>query len=473
MIFHSLDFLLFMLFVLAVYWQLGRRAQNLFLLGVSYFFYGYVHPWFLYLIFASTVVDYLCGLTMARFPEKKRFVLWFSMVSNLTFLGYFKYFGFFVENVAELLRLLGLPSFTNTLDIFLPVGISFYTFQSMSYIIDVYAGRLKARENFFEFALFVVFFPQLVAGPIERAITFLPQIEKARSISATDVRDALFLLVWGFFKKLVIADNVAYIVNKLFALEETTFALAWIGVLAFGVQVYADFSAYTDMAHGSARLIGFKLSPNFNHPFIAASPAEFWKRWHISLSSYIQDYIFLPLFFHFRARGVRYGVEKGLLITFFLIGLWHGAGWNFIVFGLYHGMLVIVYDRCKAVTPIGIRESPWIRPFQVVLMFFFIHVGFLLFREGEIAYIVRHLSLSPFATTTALQDRAAWFLFGQTLLWSLPLWINTAYVHVKDHLFRAPESRIRTALHLLVSALMFYAILVVRGDSEAFIYFQF
>ncbi|MBF0261823.1 MAG: MBOAT family protein [Magnetococcales bacterium] len=472
MIFHSLDFLLFFLFVLAVYWQLGRRAQNLFLLGMSYFFYGYVHPWFLYLIFASTVVDYFCGLTIARHPEKKRFVLWFSIVSNLTFLCYFKYFGFFVDNVAELLHLLGLPSFTNTLDIFLPVGISFYTFQSMSYIIDVYAGRLKARENFFEFALFVVFFPQLVAGPIERAITFLPQIEKERSISATDVRDALFLLVWGFFKKLVIADNVAYIANKLFALEETTFALAWTGVFAFGVQVYADFSAYTDIAHASARLIGFKLSPNFNHPFIAASPAEFWKRWHISLSSYIQDYIFLPLYFRFRTRGVRYAVEKGLLITFFLIGLWHGAGWNFILFGIYHGMLVIVYDRCKVVTPIGIRENPWMRPFQILLMFSLANVGFLLFRESEMDYILRHLTLSPLAATGELQWRAACFLFGQALFFSLPLWIHTAYAHMGHRLIPA-ESWFRTFLQVMVSAAMFLAILVARGDSEEFIYFQF
>ncbi|MEO5347139.1 MAG: hypothetical protein H7834_12285 [Magnetococcus sp. YQC-9] len=472
MIFHSLDFVLFLLFVLALYWWMERRTQNLFLLAVSYFFYGYVHPWFLYLLFASTVVDYLCGLTIARFPEKKRYVLWFSITTNLIFLGFFKYFGFFVENVAALLHLLGLPSFTHNLDIFLPVGISFYTFQSMSYIIDVYAGRLKARENFLEFALFVVFFPQLVAGPIERAITFLPQIEKARTITPQDVRDAVFLLVWGFFKKLVIADNVAFIVNKLFALEQTTFALAWIGVIAFTVQIYADFSAYTDIAHGSARLIGFRLSPNFNHPYMAATPAEFWKRWHISLSSYIQDYIFLPLYFHFRTKGVRYAIEKGLLITFLIIGLWHGAGWNFILFGLYHGLLVILYDRCKGFASSTFRESPWLRPFKIMLMYLLASIGFMLFRESEGVYILRLLSLSPWAPTSELQHQAAWFLLGQTLLYFTPLWVHTFFVH-----FVAPRlasgSRVRILLHTVASMMMFLMILVARGDSEDFIYFQF
>ncbi|MBF0627350.1 MAG: MBOAT family protein [Magnetococcales bacterium] len=472
MIFHSLDFLIFFVLVLTVYWRLERKWQNYFLLLVSYFFYGYVHFWFLYLIFASTLVDYFCGLAIARFPEKKKYVLWLSISVNLTFLGFFKYFGFFVDNVAALLVLLGLPSFTNHLDIFLPVGISFYTFQSMSYIIDVYAGRLKARENFFDFALFVVFFPQLVAGPIERAVHLLPQVEKERTLTWPEAREALFLLVWGFFKKLVIADNVAFIVNKLFILEHTTFYLAWVGVFAFGVQVYADFSAYTDIARGSARMLGFTLSQNFNHPFISASPAEYWKRWHISLSSYIQDYIFLPLFFSLRARGTRYSIVVSLLITFFLVGLWHGANWNFIIFGLYHGLLVILYGWCKNITPIGIRENRWLKPFQILLMFVLAHIGFMLFRETELSYILRLLSLSPFAATTELQQQSAWFLFGQAAFLSLPLWIHTFYDHVQERLF-VRDSGVRIVLHTLVSLSLFLAILALRGDSTEFIYFQF
>ncbi|MBF0212910.1 MAG: MBOAT family protein [Magnetococcales bacterium] len=472
MIFHSLDFILFFLFVLAVYWNLNRKFQVFFLLGVSYFFYGYIHPWFLYLIFASTVVDYGCGLAIGRFPQHKRTILWVSLAVNLSFLGFFKYFGFFVDNVAELLRLAGLPSFTNNLDIYLPVGISFYTFQSISYIVDVYAGRLKPRENFFEFALFVVFFPQLVAGPIERAIHFLPQLDQDRTLKVQEVREALFLLVWGFFKKLVIADNVAFIVNKLFALEQTTFPLVWVGVFAFGVQVYADFSAYSDIASGSARLLGFQLTRNFNHPFISASPAEYWKRWHISLSSYIQDYIFLPLYFYLSRKAIKRAIVISLLITFFLVGLWHGAGWNFIWFGIYHGVLVIIYGWFKGFTPPWIRDNRWLKPFQIVLMFILAHIGFMLFRETEMIYILRHLSLSPFVGGTPLQQQAAWFLFGQALFLSLPLWIHTLYEHYRDRLFPA-DSGLRIALHTVVSLLMFMGILVLRGDSQSFIYFQF
>jgi alginate O-acetyltransferase complex protein AlgI len=241
MIFHSLDFLVFFGVVLAVYWSLGLRAQNWFLLAASYFFYGYVHPWFLSLLVASTVVDYTLARLIAEFPRHRRRLLLVSLVFNLSLLGFFKYFGFFVDNVAALLSLLGLHVSKPALAIVLPVGISFYTFQTLSYTIDVYRGKLEARRNFIDFAAFLALFPQLVAGPIERATHLLPQVERPRRFEPEAAREGLMLMCWGFFKKLVVADNVAVIANKVFAISEPGFSLVWIGTLAFGVQIYADF----------------------------------------------------------------------------------------------------------------------------------------------------------------------------------------------------------------------------------------
>jgi alginate O-acetyltransferase complex protein AlgI len=471
LIFHSLEYLIFLPLVLIVYWMLDRKRQVLFLIAVSYFFYGYIHPWFLYLILTSTVVDYFCGLAMERHPEHKQAALLASLTVNLGLLGYFKYFGFFVDNVAELFIIMGLPGFTNNLDIYLPVGISFYTFQTMSYTIDIYRGQLKPRKNFFDFALFVSFFPQLVAGPIERAVNFLPQVERTRSLSIADVQSALFLLLWGFFKKMVIADNVAFIVNRLFSIEETSFALVWVGAFAFGVQVFADFSAYTDIARGSARLLGFNLSQNFDHPYISASPTEFWKRWHISLSSWIHDYVFLPLALSRRLRTATAGLVISLLITFFLNGLWHGAGWNFILWGLYHAALILIYGWAKSVTPESIRDHPWLKPLQILLMFVLIHLGYIIFREWELAYIWRDLTLSPFVNSE-IQIQTALFLFGKTLFYSLPLWMHTLFVHVQGRFFTEHQWAM-TALQTVVSMVLFFSILVLRGDSVDFIYFQF
>ncbi|MBF0194402.1 MAG: MBOAT family protein [Magnetococcales bacterium] len=471
MIFHSLDYLIFLPLVVAIYWMLNREKQVIFLIGVSYFFYGYIHPWFLYLILTSTVVDYYCGLAMGRLPEHKHKLLLLSISVNLGLLGFFKYFGFFVDNVAELFILLGLPSFTNNLDIYLPVGISFYTFQTMSYTIDIYRGQLKPRKNFLDFALFVSFFPQLVAGPIERAVNFLPQVEKKRSLSVSDVQSALFLLVWGFFKKLVIADNIAFIVSKIFLLENTSFLLVWVGAFAFGIQVFADFSAYTDIARGSARLLGFKLSQNFNHPYISASPTEFWKRWHISLTSWIHDYIFLPLALSRRLRTATGGLIISLFITFFINGLWHGAGWNFILWGLYHFALLLIYAWAKSVTPEHIRDHQWLRPFQIFLMFLLLHPSYIIFLNGDVSYIWRDLTLSPFVNSE-IQTQAALFLFGKALFFSIPLWAHTIFSYVRER-FWTGDSWKPLAVQVVASMIMFISILVLRGDSVDFIYFQF
>jgi alginate O-acetyltransferase complex protein AlgI len=327
-IFHSLDFIAFFVAVVAVYWMLPHRGQNILLLVASYFFYGYIHPWFLYLIAASTIIDYSAARGMERWPERRRQFLWLSIISNFGMLGFFKYFNFFAENVAVALASLGISVSEPTLRILLPVGISFYTFQAMSYTIDVYRGELRPRRSLLDLAVFISFFPHLVAGPIQRASFLLPQVEGRRRFSPEQARSGFVLICWGFFKKLVIADNVGVIANKVFALADPTFYILWAGVFAFAIQIYADFSAYTDIARGTSRWLGFELTENFDHPYLARSPADFWRRWNISLSTWFRDYVYIPLG---GSRGGRLRWARNIMITFLLSGFWHGASWNYVL----------------------------------------------------------------------------------------------------------------------------------------------
>ena len=281
------------------------------------------------------------------------------------------------------------------LPVVLPAGISFYTFQSIGYVVDVARGHVPACRSFRDYVLFVSFFPQLVAGPIQRAGQLLTQIQMPRRISPALVGDAFYLLVWGFFKKLVIADNVAITADKVFAIQEPSFPILWAGVLAFCVQIYADFSAYTDIARGSARLLGFKLSQNFNHPYIAESPSDFWRRWHISLSTWIRDYIYIPLR---GSRGSEARTILNLTIVFLLTGLWHGASWNFVIWGLYYALLTIIYRLADAVVPARIQTLPGLRAGKIALMFVLTNVGWLIFREHNVGRLWRALTLDPSAT---------------------------------------------------------------------------
>ena len=276
---------------------------------------------------------------------RRKWWLVLSLISNLSVLGFFKYFNFFVDSVQAGLAALGMNTSLPVLQVVLPVGISFYTFQSLSYTIDVYRGRLRACRSLLDFALFVAFFPQLVAGPIERAEALVPRVLSSRVFNLVVARDALVLMAWGFFKKLVIADNVGVIANRVFSMKDPGFEMLWAGVFAFGVQIYADFSAYTDIARGTARWLGFDLMKNFDHPYVAVSPSDFWRRWHISLSSWFRDYLYIPL------GGSRHGLPRTLLnvmITFVISGLWHGAAWNFVLWGTFHGLLLVVERTWRA-----------------------------------------------------------------------------------------------------------------------------
>jgi alginate O-acetyltransferase complex protein AlgI len=483
-IFHSLDFVLFFLVFTAIYWWLPHRLQNIFLFAGSYFFYGYVHPWFLILIATSTIIDYCAARGMEARPKHRRTFLWMSIASNFGMLGFFKYFNFFVDNVAAALASMGLPWHQPTLRILLPVGISFYTFQAMSYTIDVYKGELHARRNLLDLATFVAFFPHLVAGPIQRASFLLPQVETPRRFSIEQARSGFGLICWGFFKKLVIADNVGVIANKVFALGDPTFPLLWSGVFAFAIQIYADFSAYTDIARGTSRWLGFELTENFDHPYLARTPADFWRRWNISLSSWFRDYVYIPL------GGSKAGEAtwaRNVLITFLLSGLWHGASWNYVLWGAYHGILLVLTRArriLKPAAPFASERHPLaaglVTIAQIAGMFALTLFGWLLFRETELSAIARAITLSPFSAPA--DDRSTGlYLFLLTLLYSLPLWAQSIWVEwhrdesgVRHTAPIVPAGWPRAALQGVACGLAVAAILLLRSRASLdFIYFQF
>ncbi len=383
MVFNSFLFWFFFLVTISIYRYSSHKVQNRILLVASYIFYGYWDYRFLLLIALSTVVDYVCalGISQSKTSRKKKLYLIFSLSFNLGILGFFKYWGFFVDQFSVLLSNMGVDYLAPSLHIILPVGISFYTFQTMSYTIDVYRGVTKPADNLWDFALYVSFFPQLVAGPIERSSHLLPQVLRVRKkLSEDDFSEGLFLVISGLFKKVVIADNMAPIVNFVFSKSATdlTGVEIIVGVYAFAFQIYGDFSGYSSIAKGLAKWMGFDLMWNFKNPYFATSPSDFWKRWHISLSSWLRDYLYIPL------GGNRHGKTRtfrNLMTTMALGGLWHGAGWTYIAWGIYHGFLLIIYQVYESVrSSLKISESKSRKVVAMVLFFQLIAISWLLFR---------------------------------------------------------------------------------------------
>jgi D-alanyl-lipoteichoic acid acyltransferase DltB (MBOAT superfamily) len=476
-IFHSLDFVVFFAAVVGLYWRLGHRAQNVLLLVASYVFYGYVHPWFLALIAASTVIDYLSARGMERWPGRRRVFMALSVTSNFGMLGFFKYFNFFVENVAAVLAAAGVHASAPVLRVVLPVGISFYTFQAMSYTVDVFRGELRARRNLVDVAVFISFFPHLVAGPIQRASYLLPQVEGERRFSLQQATSGFLLMCWGFFKKLVIADNVGVLANKVFALSDPSFDVLWAGVFAFAIQIYADFSAYTDIARGSSRWLGFELTENFDHPYLARTPADFWRRWNISLSTWFRDYVYIPLG---GSRATGWMWARNVLITFLLSGLWHGASWNYVLWGLYHAILLLLTRAHQILqAPKKPRRAPasgaaLLDIARMLGMFVLTLFGWLLFRETDLSAIIRDLQLSPYQAS-AVDRQAGLYLFLLAFLYSIPLWMQSLWVeiHRGEPLLEVPGWS-RIAIRALACGAAFAGILVLRSHTSLdFIYFQF
>jgi alginate O-acetyltransferase complex protein AlgI len=472
MIFTDFAFFAFFAVTAGVYWALrSNRARKIWLLGASYFFYGYWDFRFLGLIFACTVLDYTVGLWLARVesPTRRRALIATSLTANLGLLGFFKYFNFFAQSGAELFQALGVPVTRPTLEIVLPAGISFFTFQSMSYTIDCYRRVIEPRRSFLDFATFIAFFPQLVAGPIVRAQTFLPQFDAKRLLQNVNVRRALVVFASGYFKKACIADNVASVIDPVF-LEPTAYA-SFDRVLAsvlYSIQIYCDFSGYTDMAIATAALLGYELTKNFDAPYFSRNLREFWQRWHISLSTWLRDYLYIPLGGN---RGGAWRASRNLMLTMLLGGLWHGANWTFVLWGFLHGLGLAVHRLW--ITRVGdagavLGRAPRLATFLSTLgTFAFVAFCFTIFRCPDIQTALR------FFTAPAEYDG--------TPPVSLDLWLLVALLGTAHYLIAKRRPWLRERLQTLSDAAFYPAFGAVVAvllhfttlSRTAFIYFQF
>ena len=469
MLFNSYTFLVFALAFFGLYYVLRHRAQNRLLLVASYVFYGAWDYRFLILILGSTIVDYTVALKLQRTEREshRKRLLFLSCAFNLGALGFFKYCGFFVDSATDVLALLGLQINPWSLNIILPVGISFYTFQTMGYTIDVYRRRQVPVRSFPDFALFVAFFPQLVAGPIERASHLLPQLAKKRTVRKANWITGGWLITWGLFKKCVVADNLGIVVDQVFGAAEPASGLCCLlAIYAFAFQIYCDFSGYSDIARGLGSLMGIKISLNFNRPYLARNPREFWRRWHISLSTWLRDYVYIPL------GGSRSGKGRGyrnLMITMLLGGLWHGAAWTFVLWGAFHGSVVAIH---RALIPKEGSDSGR-RPLLDIMawfgMFHVVCIGWLIFRADSVEQIVVFLRQ---ILTAMWVDANAVHLVVCLSLFVAPLWIVEMWIKNHDNPTGRPgwNSGFGAAL---CSGLWLAIILLSPPAGRSFIYFQF
>ena len=552
MSYASFSFWIFFFAVLAPYWRLGHRAQNRWMLGASYVFYGFWDYRFLFLILISTVIDYIGGLgvagvqlerrklrrlgagmvaaslllcshfgwgalwrllahadgaaavnifprhlsdlavplgtlavvlaygralpTLYALPEERRrkTFLTISMVANLAILGFFKYFDFFVSGLSGLLGAFGLHARMSTLGLILPAGISFYTFQAMSYTIDIYRRQCEPTDDFLDFALFVCFFPHLVAGPIMRAHTLLPQVLRPRKLTLEMAREGALLIAMGLAKKIVLADNMALVANSVFyRFEDGTAAgvtgpEALVGLYAFALQIYGDFAGYSAIARGLSKFFGYDLVVNFDLPYFAQSPSDFWKRWHISLSSWLRDYLYIPL------GGNRHGVVKqyrNLILTMLLGGLWHGASWTFVAWGLYHGVLLAVFrvlGISDEVRGAGAGATAR-RVLRVVVMFHLTCLGWLLFRAATFRAAAAMLAriVTDFHVTPKTVSGLLYLALLAAPLTFLDWWLRGER-RLGNVLERGLPVRAAAYAYLVTVMLIFHA-----GQPVEFIYFQF
>lgn len=393
MLFNSLEFLIFLPSVFMLYWfVLGKRIkhQNSLIVLSSYLFYGWWDWRFLFLIMFSTIVDYTLGIKLSTTNnlKQRKLLLWASICINIGLLGFFKYYNFFLDSFIEVFKISEGDSYLHTIEIILPVGISFYTFQTLSYTIDIYQRKLKPTNDFVAFAAFVSFFPQLVAGPIERASHLLPQFYKKRLFNYNQAKTGIQLIIWGFFKKIVIADNASIIVDGIFSSYESQSSISLIiGAILFSFQIYCDFSGYSDIAIGVARLFNFDLMTNFKYPYLSKNISEFWKNWHISLSTWFRDYIYIPL------GGSRVSITKALrniCIVFIISGFWHGANWTFIFWGGLHAILYIPvflnnHKNQKSNSTISILKT--------IFTFILVSLAWVFFRADSIGDAFEYLEL--------------------------------------------------------------------------------
>lgn len=524
MSFVSWQFPFFLIGFVLLYWRLAHRPRLWLLLAGSYVFYGFWDVRFLALVFTTTVVDYLCALALTgektrpglllplvawpfgwllgcfwlipgsgidltmlfialgasllfltmylgiwHLPVRfhRRGFLLLSIGFCLSILSYFKYFNFFLSSAASLLGFLGINPDWPTLNIILPVGISFYTFQSLGYVIDVYQGRGQVCRDLLIFAVFDAFFPQMVAGPIERGRQLIPQLATDLKFSGGDLHEGLVLILVGFFKKVFVADNCALLANYVFA-PNTQLNAYWslIGGLAFAFQIYGDFSGYTDIARGTARMLGVELMHNFRFPYVATNPSDFWSRWHISLSSWFRDYVYIPLGGN---RGSSWQTVRNLMACMLLAGLWHGASWVFVVWGAYHGILLVLY-RFGPLQ--GLNRKPgdpgWLSWLALPVMFGFTLVGWAIFRSPSLGHFWTWLMALGHWGPVGLPWQSSWWWLVIHLTPLILLQVLTAAFADETKLLKLPW-----AVRGVIYGILLLLIVSSTAQDQEFIYFQF
>lgn len=478
MLFNSFNFALFLLLIFLLYWFVTNknlRLQNVLLLTASYFFYSCWDWRFLFLLIFSTLLDYFSGLQIEKSTNsfQRKFWFWLSIVVNLGFLGLFKYFNFFAESFKDLISVFGFQINTWSLKVILPIGISFYTFHGLSYVIDIYKNRIKAEKNFIDYAVFVSFFPLLVAGPIERATHLLPQIKKKRTFDYQQAVDGLRQILWGLFKKIVIADNCAVHANMIFNNSaEYSGSTLLMGAVFFAFQIYGDFSGYSDIALGVSRLFGIELLQNFSFPYFSRDIAEFWRRWHISLSSWFKDYLYIPL------GGSKGGIWikiRNTFIVFLVSGFWHGANWTFIVWGLLNAIYflpLLIFNKNRNHIEIVAPHSafPSLKEFlQIVTTFGLTVFAWIFFRANDLHHAFQFI-LGIFSKTLfSLPTIRPTYVILLMLFFIIIEWLGRRNKYALEKMAFQYSSFFRWSMYIM----LIMAIFIFGAKQQEFIYFQF
>lgn len=486
MLFNTRDFALFLPLVFALYWLLNKkdlRIQNILLLVASYFFYACWDYRFLFLLIFSTSLDYYTGLRIQQAASHKSKLRWLllSIIVNLGFLGVFKYYNFFATSFAQGIALLGFKADFVTLNVILPVGISFYTFHGLSYIFDIFRGKIKAVKSIIDYSVFVSFFPLLVAGPIERATHLLPQIRKKRTFDYSKAVDGLRQILWGLFKKCVIADNCADFANQIFNNSDSYSGfMLLLGAVFFAFQIYGDFSGYSDIALGTSRLLGIELLRNFAYPYFSRDIAEFWRRWHISLSSWFRDYVYIPLG---GSKGDTWLKIRNIFIIFLLSGFWHGANWTFIAWGALNAifflpLLLLKKNRTNIETVAAGKYLPSFREFFSMLITFAITtIAWIYFRAEDMAHAncyIYSMTTGIFEDPCSVVYAGFWesykLIIVMIIIFMTVEWIGREQQHALVNVGKIKYRLIRWTIY---SLLIFIIALYMKTEETPFIYFQF
>ena len=482
MLFNSIDFAIFLPIVFLLYWFVANKnlkLQNLLIVVASYLFYGWWDWRFLSLILFSTLIDYSVGVRLLKEENisKRKILLWISIFVNLGFLGFFKYYNFFLDNFITAFSFFGTPINAQGLNIILPVGISFYTFQTLSYTIDVYRRKLESTQDFIAFTAFVSFFPQLVAGPIERATNLLPQFYKKRTFEYNKAVDGLRQILWGLFKKIVIADNSAQIANEIFNNSaDYNGSTLVLGAIFFTFQIYGDFSGYSDIAIGTSRLFGFNLKQNFAFPYFSRDIAEFWRRWHISLSTWFRDYLYIPLG---GSRGGTWMKVRNTFAIFIVSGFWHGANWTFIVWGALNALyflplLLLNKNRANTDTVAKGKYLPSFKEFyQIGITFSLTVLAWIFFRAENIGHAWSYLSTifskSLFSIPHFSGMRNALITLILITIFIAVEWVGRNEQYAIESIGLKWKKFTRWAFYLII----IFTIIIFGGKQQEFIYFQF